>query len=66
MISGPLPPPLAGIVFAAESPYNTVYVEEQGGNKLLRLNDPKRGFHSVELGAGMLTGAYYDVLYLGP
>jgi Spermine/spermidine synthase domain len=59
----PLPP---GIVFAAESPYNTVFVEDQGGNKLLRLNDPKRGFHSVELGRGLLTGAYYDVLYLGP
>lgn len=59
----PLPP---GIVFAAESPYNTVFVEEQGGNRLLRLNDPKRGFHSVELGRGLLTGAYYDVLYLGP
>ncbi len=59
----PLPP---GIVFAAESPYNTVFVEEEGGNKLLRLNDPKRGFHSVELRQGMLTGAYYDVLYLGP
>jgi SAM-dependent methyltransferase len=62
----PDPPLLPGIVFAGESPYNTVYVEEQGGNKLLRLNDPKRGFHSVELGAGLLTGAYYDVLYLGP
>jgi SAM-dependent methyltransferase len=59
----PLPP---GIVFAAESPYNTVFVEDQAGNKLLRLNDPKRGFHSVQLGHGMLTGAYYDVLYLGP
>jgi predicted O-methyltransferase YrrM len=59
----PLPP---GIVFAAESPYNTVFVEDQAGNKLLRLNDPKRGFHSVRLGRGMLTGAYYDVLYLGP
>ncbi|HSD65571.1 MAG TPA: fused MFS/spermidine synthase, partial [Vicinamibacteria bacterium] len=59
----PLPP---GIVFAGESPYNTVYVEDQAGNRLLRLNDPKRGFHSVQLGRGMLTGAYYDVLYLGP
>jgi hypothetical protein len=59
----PLPP---GIVFAEESPYNTVFVEQQGGNTLLRLNDPKRGFHSVQLGQGMLTGAYYDVLYLGP
>jgi MFS family permease len=62
----PDPPLLPGIVFAGESPYNTVYVEDQGGNRLLRLNDPKRGFHSVALGRGMLTGAYYDVLYLGP
>ncbi len=59
----PLPP---GIVFAEESPYNTVFVEKQGENTLLRLNDPRRGFHSVQLGRGMLTGAYYDVLYLGP
>ena len=60
----PLPP---GIVFAGESPYNTVYVDEdQAGNRLLRLNDPRRGFHSVQLGHGTLTGAYYDVLYLGP
>ena len=62
----PDPPLLPGIVFAGESPYNTVYVEDQGGTRLLRLNDPRRGFHSVELGRGMLTGAYYDVLYLGP
>jgi spermidine synthase len=59
----PLP---SGIVHAEESPYNTVFVEEQGGNRLLRLNDPRRGFHSVQMGRGMLTGAYYDVLYLGP
>ena len=62
----PDPPLLPGIVFAGESPYNTVFVEEQGGNRLLRLNDPRRGFHSVQLGRGMLTGAYYDVLYLAP
>jgi hypothetical protein len=62
----PDPPRLPGIVFAGESPYNTVFVEDQGGNRLLRLNDPRRGFHSVRLGQGLLTGAYYDVLYLGP
>ena len=43
----PDPPLRPGIVFAGESPYNTVYVEDQGGNRLLRLNDPRRGFHSV-------------------
>jgi spermidine synthase len=59
----PLPP---GIVFAAESPYNTVFVEEQEGYRLLRLNSPQSGFHSVQLGGGMFTGLYYDVLYLGP
>jgi len=62
----PDPPLLPGIVFAGESPYNTVFVEDLGGNRLLRLNDPKRGFHSVRLREGTLTGAYYDVLYLGP
>ena len=62
----PDPPLLPGIVFAGESPYNTVFIEDLGGNRLLRLNDPKRGFHSVQLGEGMLTGAYYDLLYLGP
>ncbi len=62
----PDPPLLPGIVFAAESPYNTVFVEDQGGNRLLRLNSPRRGFHSVQLGSGTLTGSYYDVLFLGP
>lgn len=38
----------------------------QDGTRLLRLNDPRRGFHSVRPGGGLLTGAYYDVLYLGP
>jgi predicted membrane-bound spermidine synthase len=64
LVADPAAPP--GIVFAGESPYNTVYVEDQKGNRLLRLNDPKRGFHSVTLGSGLLTGAYYDVFYLGP
>jgi predicted membrane-bound spermidine synthase len=62
----PDPPLLPGIVFAGESPYNTVFVEDQGGTRLLRLNDPRRGFHSLRLGRGLLTGVYYDVLFLGP
>jgi spermidine synthase len=58
------PPP--GTVFAGESPYNGVYVQDQDGVRFLRLNDPRRGFHSVRLDGSLLTGAYYDVLYLGP
>jgi len=59
----PLPP---NIVFAAESPYNTVYVEERQGYRLLRLNSPTSGFHSVQLTGGLFTGLYYDVLFLAP
>jgi len=62
----PDPPLRPGMVFTGESPYNTVYVEEQDGNRLLRLNDPRRGVHSVRMEHGLLTGAYYDVMYLGP
>jgi hypothetical protein len=62
----PNPPLPAGIVFAGESPYNTVFVEDQGGKRLLRLNAPAEGYHSVRLGHGVATGDYYDVLSLGP
>ncbi|MCM2269349.1 MAG: fused MFS/spermidine synthase [Thermoanaerobaculia bacterium] len=62
----PDPPLPKGIVFAADSPYNTVYVEEQRGYRLLRLNSPRSGFHSMQLGGGLTTGLYYDVLYLAP
>jgi predicted membrane-bound spermidine synthase len=58
--------PAAGIVFAGESPYNTVYVEDLGGNRLLRLNHRKAGFHSIRPTGGLLTGIYYDALYLAP
>jgi len=58
--------PAAGIVFAGESPYNTVFVEDQDGNRLLRLNQSKAGFHSIQPRAGLLTGIYYDALYLAP
>ena len=62
----PDPPLLTGIVFAGESPYNTVFVEDQGGKRLLRLNAPREGYHSVRLGHAGPTGDYYDVLSLGP
>jgi spermidine synthase len=62
----PDPPPLPGVVFTGESPYNTVYVEDQGGNRLLRLNDPEAGFHSIQTSRGLLTGIYYDAFYLAP
>ena len=63
---GGAPGPAAGIVFAGESPYNTVYVEDEGGHRLLRLNHSKAGFHSIQARAGLLTGIYYDALYLAP
>jgi spermidine synthase len=63
---GGAPPPAPGIVFTGESPYNTVYVEDQAGNRLLRLNHPEAGFHSIQPTGGLLTGIYYDVLYLAP
>ena len=62
----PGPPLLPGIVFAGESPYNTVFVADEGGDRLLVLNSLREGSHSVRPGAGRLTGGYYDVLYLGP
>ncbi len=55
-----------GVVFAGESPYNTVLVEDEGGDRLLYLNDPREGSHSVRPGRDVLTGGYYDNLYLGP
>ena len=62
----PDPPLLPGTVFAGESPYNTVHVADEGGDRLLYLNDRREGSHSVRLGGGLLTGGYYDVLALGP
>ena len=62
----PDPPLVAGSLFAGESPYNTVVVEAEGEDRLLCLNDAREGSHSVRLGHGLLTGGYYDVLYLGP
>ena len=62
----PDPPLLPGIVFAGESPYNTVFVADEGGDRLLVLNNLREGSDSVRLGDGLLTGGYYDVLYLGP
>jgi hypothetical protein len=59
----PLPP---GILFAGESPYNTVFVEDENGDRLLSLNDRREGSHSVRLGHGLLTGGYYDAFYLAP
>jgi spermidine synthase len=61
----PDPPLGPGVVFAAESPYNSVFVEERMGARLLRLNGGG-GFHSVRLAGTPLTGIYYDVLLLGP
>jgi spermidine synthase len=55
-----------GSVFAGESPYNTVVIADDGGDRLLCLNDAREGSHSVRLGHGLLTGGYYDVLFLGP
>ena len=63
---GAAPAPGPGVVFTGESPYNTVYVEDQGGNRLLRLNHPEAGFHSIQPVGGRLTGIYYDMLYLAP
>ncbi|HEY5658303.1 MAG TPA: fused MFS/spermidine synthase, partial [Myxococcota bacterium] len=60
------PVPAAGILFEGESPYNTIYVEDQAGNRLLRLNQPRAGFHSVQPARGLVTGIYYDVLYVAP
>jgi len=62
----PDPPLLPGVVFAGESPYNTVFVEDLDGNRLLRLNNPRAGFHSIQPTRGHLTGIYYDALYLAP
>ena len=61
----PDPPLGSGVVFAGESPYNTVLVEDEGGDRLLCLNDPREGSHSVRLGSDVLTGGYYDNLYSG-
>ncbi len=62
----PDPPLLPGIVFAGESPYNSVFVADEGGDRLLVLNSLREGSHSVRPGDGVLTGGYYDVLSLGP
>ena len=62
----PDPPLVPGSVFAGESPYNTVVIADDGGDRLLCLNDARDGSHSVRLGHGLLTGGYYDVLFLGP
>ncbi len=55
-----------GIVFRGESTYNTVFVEEGDGYRLLRLNQVAAGFHSIRPSSGLLTGVYYDILYLAP
>ncbi len=41
-------------------------MEAEGDDRLLCLNDAREGTHSVRLGHGLLTGGYYDVLFLGP
>ena len=63
----PLAPPIAGLLFEAESPYQYVRVAEIDGQRFLLLNHdrPFSSFNSF-LGPELLTGYYFDDLALAP